>query len=453
MKKLLYLLLFIPFGVSGQTASQAIVTTPANSGLGTPLKTAIEYIKTDFVAVQDSFGHIYRESQTDYQISKQIHDTVTTAYDLSDYAFLISNANTTGNAVTLDWVLSHIGGGGGSSTAMYELKGIVGTTAGIPTNGDSLVINTGFIAHPRIQVYRDGVMQWPNVGLAHNTGTTTDAFVFNSTTGTVIVRPVFATGEKLIIHASDAAFWNDLVAEGGSGGGGGGGGSSLLTNLAAYFKLDEVSGTQVTDQVGNVAYAVTSGTVNQTGKIGKGVAIDGTTQGIESNYYAAVQPSGAFSVGCWVNLDVLPGTKLNDYYIFGMPQGTAPYNAHNIQIRQSDNKVVFTVTNTSATEFTVVSSGALSASTWYNIVAVCAGAGSPLKLYINGADVSASAGTPTGTIYTSPSAGLAFGNSYDGGGHSMDGTIDECALWIGTALSGALVTEWYSGGVGKTYPF
>jgi hypothetical protein len=396
-----------------------------------------------------------------------VHDTIQdrldNAYSLGDLAFLKSLANTAGNAVTLEYLQSYGGGGGGGgSIGMYELRGIVGTTTGIPTNGDSLVINTGFVSHPHLLVYRNGVMQWYNSGLTNNTGTITGAYVFNQSTGTVIVRPVFSTGEKLVVHAFDPIVWTNLIPEGGSGGGGGGGGSSLLTNLAAYFKLDEPSGYLITDEVGNVDYAVQSGTPNQTGILGKAVALDGTTQGIETNYYSEIQPAGAFTVSCWINLDVLPSVKVNDYYVFGTPRGAVPYNPHNIQIRQSDNKVVFTVSNTTTPEpdeFTVVSSGALTIGTWYHIVGVCSGTGSALKLYIGAAgsaitDVSTSAESPTGTIYNSTSGGLSFGNNFDGGLHSLDGLFDEPCIWIGRALSSGDITTLHGpSNNGISYPF
>jgi hypothetical protein len=429
-----------------------VVTTPANSGLGDPLKTAFDKVNAGFVDVYDSLGNIYTEAQVRAKLRDSLNARMAAALSLSDYAWLKTDTVYQQNKqVVTQYQLASFGGGG-AGVGMYELKGIVDTTAGIPEAGDSLVINTGFVTHPHVLVYRNGVLQYFNSGRAKNVPKRTNTYVFNQSTGTVTVKPVFATGEKLIVHAFDPIIWTSLTPEGGSGGGGGGGGSSLLTNLAVYLKLDETAGMNITDAVGTVIDGYESGTPNQTGILGKAVALDGTTQAITLPYHAAEMPNGAFSVGCWVYLDVLPSVKGHGYYVMGLPQGTAPYNPHRIEIRQSDNKVLFTTTNTSLTEFTVESSAALTISGWYNIVAVNAGSGA-LKLYINGADVSTSAGTFTGTVYHSISGEICFGNNYGGGTAGLDGTMDECALWIGAALSGSLVTEWYSGGVGKTHPF
>jgi hypothetical protein len=457
MKKLLYLLLFIPFGVFGQVQIVNVGTT-ANDHTGDPLRTAFQKVNLNTVATQDSFqvhralyGNIYTKSQSRTLIADSLNARLVAAYNAITYFWSKTDtAYTHKQIISYDQLMNF--GGGGSGVGMYELKGIVNVTTGIPANGDSLIINTGFVSHPHLIVERDGISQWFNSGLANNTGTTTDAFVFNQGTGTVIVRPVFSTGEKLVVHAFDPIVWHDLIPEGGSGGGGGGGGSALLTNLAVYLKLDETAGMNITDAVGTIPDGYESGTPNQTGILGKAVALDGTTQAITLPYHAAEMPNGAFSIGCWFYLDVLPSVKGHDYYVMGSPQGADPYNPHRIIIRQSDNKILFTTTNTSLTEFTVESSAAVTISGWYNIVAVNAGAGA-LKLYVNGADVSTSPGTFTGTVYHSTSGEIAFGNNYGGGTAGLDGTMDECALWIGTALSGALVTEWYSGGVGKTHPF
>jgi hypothetical protein len=63
MRKILYLLLFIPFGVFGQT-EVVNVGASANDGTGDPLRSAFIKVNTNFTAVRDSFGNIYREVQT-----------------------------------------------------------------------------------------------------------------------------------------------------------------------------------------------------------------------------------------------------------------------------------------------------------------------------------------------------------------------------------------------------
>jgi len=84
MKKLLYLLLFFPLGLFGQT--QIIgVGASANDGTGDPLRTAMQKINLNTLAIQDSFGNIYREVQTRNVIHDSIQARIDAALELSDY--------------------------------------------------------------------------------------------------------------------------------------------------------------------------------------------------------------------------------------------------------------------------------------------------------------------------------------------------------------------------------
>jgi hypothetical protein len=86
-------------------------------------------------------------------------------------------------------------------------------------------------------------------------------------------------------------------------------GSSLLNGLKAYWKLDETSGTIITDSVygigGNIVGNVS---VNQTGKLGKAMAFNAST-----NYIAVPSSSLQFnssqcSISMWVYINALPST-------------------------------------------------------------------------------------------------------------------------------------------------
>ena len=100
MKKLLYILLFIPFGLFGQT--QVInVGTVANDGTGDPLRTAMQKVNTNFSAVRDSFGNIYREPQTRTVINDSLDQLRADAVELEDYAWMKADtAEAPGNIVT-----------------------------------------------------------------------------------------------------------------------------------------------------------------------------------------------------------------------------------------------------------------------------------------------------------------------------------------------------------------
>ena len=125
MKKLLYLLLFIPFGLSGQTQVIGVGTT-ANDGTGDPLRTAMQKINTNFTAVRDSFGNIYRETQTDDLVTGSINDSLNArmaaALLLEDYALLSADTNQYGGAITRTF-FDNYSGTGGSSGKFYVLSG------------------------------------------------------------------------------------------------------------------------------------------------------------------------------------------------------------------------------------------------------------------------------------------------------------------------------------------
>lgn len=324
---------------------------------------------------------------------------------------------------------------------MYQLKGIVGTTSGFPGNGDSLIINTGFIAHPHIQVWRAGHYQWQNITNVNQP----NGFKFAQSTGTLTFKPVFSTGEQVIVQAFDPIIWHDLIPEGGTGGGGGSGASDLLTGLLGYWKMDETTGSTLADAVGNQNASTTSGVLNSTGYSGRSVYGDGDEAVIEVPYSASPQITGAtISIACKINIGTLPSALGHEGYLVRSTVSGAPYECVHLTVG-TDNKIHFTVRNSASTTFSVESSGALSASTWYRIVAICPASGSALKIYLNEADVSTSAETFTGEMYDNNSLWY-FLNSYFDAGLGLAGYIDDVVIWNVDVTSNIADTE-------KTYPF
>ena len=51
---------------------------------------------------------------------------------------------------------------------------------------------------------------------------------------------------------------------------------ALNTNLVAYYKIDETTGTNLNDEVGTNDMTVTNAAINQTGILGKAIHFDGT---------------------------------------------------------------------------------------------------------------------------------------------------------------------------------
>ncbi|HNX38576.1 MAG TPA: LamG domain-containing protein [Candidatus Cloacimonadota bacterium] len=335
--------------------------------------------------------------------------------------------------------------GGGSGVGMYQLKGIVGTTSGFPGNGDSLVINTGFISHSHIQVFREGSLQWQN---GTNAGQP-DGFKFTQATGTITFKPVLSSGEQIIIQAYDPIIWHELVAEGGSGGGGGSGSSSLLTDLVLNFDLNETSGTTVIDGTGTQNGSTTA-TVNQAGKLGVAELFNDANDVIEVPYNASQATGGDdLTISVWVYFTSLPSALSHESYLARYGVTTSPWEAAYITIG-TDNHPYFHVKNTSNEDYQVGGTTTFTTGNWYHITGVCQ-AGSAMKLYVGSTDVSTGAETFTGTILTSNSL-IYFGNAYQGSGSEFRGYLDQCLIW-NRDLSAGEVSTLDNGGAGRAYPF
>jgi hypothetical protein len=163
-------------------------------------------------------------------------------------------------------------------------------------------------------------------------------------------------------------------------------------------------------------------------------------------YNASQVINGAIvSLSCWVNLTTLPSVLAHESYLIRSTVSGAPYECVHLTIG-TDNKVHFTVRNTTSSTYGVESAAALTAGSWFHILAICPGAASTLKLYVNGVDVSTAADTFAGTMYVNNSLWY-LGNSYYGAGLGLAGYLDE-ALINNTDLSSS-ATNLQT----KVYPF
>ncbi len=78
------------------------------------------------------------------------------------------------------------------------------------------------------------------------------------------------------VNSSNTDFW-DNINNGESYSAGNGIWASLESNLVAYYKLDETSGTNLVDSKGTYDLTLNAGTVNQTGFLGKAVSFTSST--------------------------------------------------------------------------------------------------------------------------------------------------------------------------------
>ena len=453
MKKLLIAFLLIPVAVFGQLDTVNIGTS-ANDGTGESLRSAFrkQNIQTiayntaelyrfslagtgDIILTSSAATNIILPTTGTVATTTNIGDTLTARIAAATVALAAADTNTYGGPTTRTFVESLLGSGGGLSA--NRLPFIIGVTTGAPAADDSTVVHAEF-AGKHIDVYRDGAKQYQNFTATN----TVDGFRLNSST--ITVNPVWVDGEQVLVDIIEPILWDYLSLTGQE--------SALLDSLNGYWKFDETSGTTAIDAMGVQNGTTGTATVNVAGVLGRAYDFDLATDVVNIPYNANTVPSGAdFSISFWFKMDVLPSVATRDEYLFQQNRSASPYSSHSIYVDDANDKVTVSTRNTDGTQFTVQSALGISIDQWYHLVFINAGNGEDLQLYLNGIDVSASAGTFTGTLLASTST-TCFGNAYSGSASYFDGIIDEPGIW-NKALTSDEVAALYNEENGNTHPF
>jgi hypothetical protein len=219
--------------------------------------------------------------------------------------------------------------------------------------------------------------------------------------------------------------------------------SSLMTNLVHYWKLDEASG--------NRAATVGGITLTDTNTVGSAAGLSGTAADFESSNSEALVLSAsqvlnfgnAWSVQTWHKTESGNGCiwqagdnlaspsnsafKLESNYLYGSQNASAVFKHYNA------------IPNTAAT--------------WYHTVITWNG--TTLKVYQNGADITAGLGKPTDNAGTMADVSRLFQlGCANNAGYSTfyDGLLQHVAIWA-RALSAGDVTALYGGGMIVSHPF
>lgn len=378
---------------------------------------------------------VLRADSTDvFATPMQISDTITARIAAATVGVAAADSNIYAGYTTRTYVESLLGSGEGLSAK--RLPFIIGVTTGAPSAADTIVVHSEFEGK-HIDLYRDGAKQYQ-----HFTATNT-LEGFRLSNDTIYVNPAWQANEQILVDIIEPILWSYLSLEGQE--------STLLDSLNGYWKFDETSGTSVIDAVG-MQDGTTNATANVVGKLGRAREFDAATDVVNIAYNANTVPSGAdFSVAMWFKIDSLPSVTSRENYLFQQNVGASPWSAHYVYVDDDDDKIHVGSRNSSGTVYNVISTDAISVDTWYHVVFVNRGDGETLQLYVNGSDVSASAGTFSGTLIVAAST-TCFGNSYSGAGAYLDGIIDSPGIW-NKALTSDEVTELYNSGNGVTYPF
>jgi len=230
--------------------------------------------------------------------------------------------------------------------------------------------------------------------------------------------------------------------------------NTLLDNILACWGLNETSGTTLTDVVGGYNGLLQTGAVlNSTGLVGKAVDFTAATADIKVN---KIQLSGStIAVSILFKLDVLPSTAGHDMILVKCVEDAAPYQSLIVKLTTTD-KIYFRVANTTPTSFTATTAdNAVAVDTWYHVVCVVNGAGSPLKIYKNKVSVETSTVNFSGTFFQiTGNYFTVFGNGFwnNAEGNGLDGLLDEVGLWSTLSVAEiTLLNDFYVAETG--YPF
>jgi concanavalin A-like lectin/glucanase superfamily protein/fibronectin type III domain protein/lysyl oxidase len=224
------------------------------------------------------------------------------------------------------------------------------------------------------------------------------------------------------------------------------GGSSTYSNAviadspAAYWRLNEASGTLAADErganPGTYANAPSLGAASllATDTTNKAVGFDGTNDNVKVASSATLGFSSSLSLEAWIKPTSLPVAGAFASILTKAESYSLQFNGPRLE---------FTVMQSGVRKRLQAPSGAIVAGTAYHVVGTYDG--TTQRLYVNGAQVASAALSGPATVNANP---LMIG-SWNGSEEFFKGTLDEPAVYTG-ALSAARVSAHYQAGIGGT---
>lgn len=226
---------------------------------------------------------------------------------------------------------------------------------------------------------------------------------------------------------------------------------SLLTNLVAYWKLDESSGTRA-DAHSSYDLTAVNSPGSTTGKLGDAVALAAASSQYLSSAASALQVgTGSISFACWLRVSSLSAHRPVATKGAGNDMSAANATGYNLQIRTTGE--VMSVFGDAANSTRLVNSsgvGEILTDTTYHLAYVIDRAAHEARVYKNTSliltqDISSRAGDCSSSSNFHLGANSSVVNC-------LDGWIDECGVWS-RALTAPEVTTLYNSGNGLAYPF
>jgi hypothetical protein len=222
--------------------------------------------------------------------------------------------------------------------------------------------------------------------------------------------------------------------------------SAQAPSLVVHYKLDETSGTLVSDSSGNGLDAQTMGGTSWVpGLFGGGLDLDEGLNGHIATPHDPLHDVAQLTIAAWINVD------LHQNYDGVLTKGTnvSPYS---LMLSAPDAKFKFQSNNMNPPNGTgggiYVSSGNLTTDQWHHIAVTFDG--QVVSLYLDGALDSVH--NASGVILGTTTEDLILGGDFPGGDEYFDGTLDDVRLYDGP-LTADEIAELHGGSVGVPYCF
>jgi WD40 repeat protein len=204
---------------------------------------------------------------------------------------------------------------------------------------------------------------------------------------------------------------------------------SQAASLIGYWRLDDAPGPTACDIQGRNPGAyqggVTAVQAGLTSDTSKAATLDGTTGSISVPPLGSLNTGDTFSIEAWVRRGAVGGAAKQ---VIASKQGAA----WTLLFNTSNQLVLLSGTSQVAASTTPISD----TTTWHHVAATKAG--STVKLYVDGKDVT---GTVTAATLANSTSPLAIGQS--GSASFFKGSIDDVALYS-TALPSSVISGHYA---------
>lgn len=310
-------------------------------------------------------------------------------------------------------------GGGGSFSGGERIKFTVGDP-GAPVADDSTFIHTA-LADKQIDLFRNGVKS-----------------EYTYSGDTITVDPDWQTAENVELWLWPANTWEYLELETSIEAG-------LISSLVGYWKLDSTA----VDEMENSNGTIYGGTW-VAGVINNGFEVSSASDAIYIPSNKDNLIDGPFSISFWVNLDEIASVRETDVSLFNLMRTESPNSTHELYVPQSgthQDNFYFAARNEAGNWFSAISVTAVTANTWYHIVAANGGNGEYLDIYINGVRDNKTDQAFTGDMRPADQR-YVIGSNFTGSTQYGAGIYDEVMIFH-RVLSASEVEYLYNDGDGR----